>query len=105
MRNFASISSAGVGVRPLSDFLNSAQARVAISWASLRSPTSSQSGSDRRWASSAPIQSEWIREPAPQLRIVDDDLWAAVQARQAQVTAAPASPAGGMGTSGGRRLN
>jgi site-specific DNA recombinase len=34
-------------------------------------------------------QSEWIREEIPQLRIVSDDLWAAVEARQAAVSAMP----------------
>ncbi len=32
---------------------------------------------------------QWIRKPAPELRIVGDDLWAAVQARQAAIAASP----------------
>lgn len=35
----------------------------------------------------------WIREPVPALRLLDDDLWAAVQSRQKLVAAQPAAPA------------
>ena len=34
---------------------------------------------------------EWIREPVPELRIIADDLWAAVQARKKAVSEHPAS--------------
>ena len=33
----------------------------------------------------------WIREPVPELRIVDDELWAAVQARKDQLSALPST--------------
>jgi hypothetical protein len=43
-------------------------------------------------------QSEWLREDVPHLRIVDDALWAGVQARQAAISAMPraacANPSG-----------
>lgn len=39
-------------------------------------------------------ESEWIREPAPKLRIIiDDQLWAAAQARQEALTEQPAEQA------------
>ncbi|WP_407059711.1 recombinase family protein [Brevundimonas bacteroides] len=38
-------------------------------------------------------ESEWIREPAPELRIIDDALWAAAQARQEALTDQPAEQA------------
>ena len=36
---------------------------------------------------------EWIREPTPDLRIIDDDLWARVQNRKAVLSALPAAHA------------
>ncbi len=36
-------------------------------------------------------QSEWIREPAPDLRIIDEPLWTAVQARQQAISEQPAA--------------
>lgn len=36
---------------------------------------------------------EWIREPVPDLRIIDDDLWARVQNRKAALSALPATQA------------
>ena len=38
-------------------------------------------------------ESEWIREPALELRIIDDQLWAAAQARQEALTDQPAEQA------------
>ncbi len=38
-------------------------------------------------------ESDWIRQPAPQLRLLDDALWNAVQARQKLVAAQPAAHA------------
>lgn len=38
-------------------------------------------------------ESEWIREPTPELRILNDELWAAAQARQAALTDQPAENA------------
>ena len=38
-------------------------------------------------------ESEWIREPTPELRILDDDLWGAVQARQADLAGRPTAHA------------
>lgn len=36
-------------------------------------------------------EKDWIREPAPSLRILDDELWAAVQARQGELAGRPAA--------------
>ena len=36
-------------------------------------------------------QTEWIREATPELRIVSDELWDAVQSRQKQISSAPAA--------------
>jgi site-specific DNA recombinase len=36
-------------------------------------------------------ESEWLREPVPELRIIDDALWSAVQNRQKAVSDAPAA--------------
>lgn len=35
--------------------------------------------------------SEWLREPIPELRLIDDDLWAAVKNRQKSVSEEPAA--------------
>lgn len=36
-------------------------------------------------------EKEWIRQPAPNLRILDDELWASVQARQGELAGRPAA--------------
>lgn len=38
-------------------------------------------------------ESEWLREPVPHLRILDDDLWNAVRARQKALSSQPAAHA------------